>query len=97
MIPSRELVTMNTEPYVEEAVDLYLANINAMMNIIQAAKYGDDCHIIHGEEYYEEETPESTYVLDSLRDLGYYINKEAMSDVDGEVQYSTVISWGRVV
>ena len=97
MIPSRELENMKTEPCVEEAVDLYLAYINAMMNIIQAAKYGDDCYIIHGEEYYDEDIPESTYVLDSLRDLGYYINKEAMSDVDGEVQYSTVISWGRVV
>ena len=94
MIPSRELENMKTEPCVEEAVDLYLAYINAMMNIIQAAKYGDDCYIIHGEEYYDEDIPESTYVLDSLRDLGYYINKEAMSDINGEVQYSTKISWG---
>ena len=65
-----------------------------MMNIIQAAKYGDDCYIIHGEEYYVEDTPKSTYVLDSLRDLGYYINKKAMFNINSEVQYSTKISWG---
>ena len=93
MIPSKELATMKTEHYAEEAVDLYLAYLNAMMNVIQSAKYGEDCYIIHGEEYYEEDTPESTYVLDSLRDLGYYINKRAMFDIDGEVNYSTIISW----
>ena len=94
MIPSKELATMKTEPYAEEAVDLYLAHLSAMINIIQADKYGDDCYIIHGEEYYDEDTYKSTYVLDSLRDLGYYINKEAMSNINGEVNYSTVISWG---
>ena len=93
MIPAKELSTMKTEPYAEEAVDLYLAYLNAMMNIIQAAKYGEDCYIIHGEEYYDEDTPESTYVLDSLRDLGYYINKKALFDIDGEVNYSTKICW----
>jgi hypothetical protein len=93
MIPYNELANMKTEPYAEEAVDLYLAYLNAMMNVIQAAKYGDDCYIVHGEEYYEEETPESTYVLDSLRELGYYIEKKSMFNIDGEVQYSTVISW----
>lgn len=94
MIPSKELANMKTEPYAEEAVDLYLAYLNAMMNIIQSAKYGDDCYIIHGEEYYEEDTPESIYVLDSLRDLGYCVDKKSMFNIDGECQYSTVISWG---
>ena len=93
MIPSKELATMKTEPYAEEAVDLYLAYLNAMMNVIQSAKYGEYCYIIHGEEYYDEDTPESTYVLDSLRDLGYYISKKVMSDINGEVNYSTEISW----
>ena len=93
MIPSKELANIKTEPYTEEAVDLYLAYLNAMMNVIQAAKYGDDCYIIHGEEYYDEDTPESTYVLDSLRDLGYYINKKALFDIDGEINYSTKIYW----
>ena len=93
MIPSKELANMKTEPYAEEAVDLYLAYLNAMMNTIQAAKYGDDCYIIYGEEYYEEETPESTYVIDSLRELGYYIEKKSMFNIDGECQYSTVVSW----
>ena len=93
MIPSKELATMKTEPYAEEAIDLYLAYLSAMMNIVQVAKYGDDCHIIHGEEYYEEETPESTYVIGSLRELGYYIEKKLMFNIDGECQYSTVVSW----
>ena len=93
MIPSKELANMKTEPYTEEAVDLYLAYLNAMMNVIQSAKYGDDSYIIFGEEYYEEDTPESTYVLDSLRELGYYIEKKSMFNIDGECQYSTVISW----
>lgn len=93
MIPAQELSTMNTVPYAEEAVDLFLSYLNAMMNVIQAAKYGDDCYTIHGEEYYDEDTPESTYVLSALRDLGYYIDKEALADASGEVGYSTVVSW----
>lgn len=84
---------MKETPYGEDAVNLFLSYLNAMMNVIQAAKYVDDCYIIYGEEYYEEETPESTYVLDSLRDLGYYINKKAMFNINSEVQYSTEISW----
>ena len=85
---------MKTEPYAEEAVDLYLAHLSAMMNIIQAAKYGDDCYIIHGEEYYDEDTPESAYAIDSLRELGYYIEKKSMFNIDGGVNYITEISWG---
>ena len=93
MIPAKELSTMKETPYGEDAVNLFLSYLNTMINIIQSAKYGDDCYIIHGEEYYEEETPESTYVVDSLRELGYYIEKKSMFNIDGECQYSTVISW----
>lgn len=93
MIPAKELSTMKETPYGEDAVNLFLSYLNAMMNVIQSAKYGEDCYIIHGEEYYEEDTPESIYVLDSLRDLGYCINKRCMFNIDGECQYSTVISW----
>ena len=94
MIPAKELSTMKETPYGEDAVNLFLSYLNTMINVIQAAKYGDDSYIIFGEEYYEEDTPESTYVLDSLRELGYYIEKKSMFNIDGEVQYSTVISWG---
>ena len=93
MIPSKELANMKTEPYTEEAVDLYLAYLNTMINVIQAAKYGDDSYIIFGEEYYKEDTPESAYAIDSLRELGYYIEKKSMFNIDGECQYSTVVSW----
>ena len=93
MIPAKELSTMKETAYGEDAVNLFLYYLNAMLNVIQAAKYGDDSYTIFGEEFYEEETPESTYVIDSLRELGYYIEKKVMFNIDDEVQYSTVVSW----
>ena len=93
MIPAKELSTMKETPYGEDAVNLFLSYLNTMINVIQAAKYGDDSYIIFGEEYYEEDTPESAYAIDSLRELGYHIEKKSMFNIDGECQYSTVVSW----
>ena len=93
MIPAKELSSMKETPYGEDAVNLFLSYLNTMINVIQAAKYGDDSYIIFGGEYYEEDTPESSYAIDSLRELGYYIEKKLMFNTDGECQYSTVISW----
>lgn len=51
MIPAKELSTMKETPYGEDAVNLFLSYLNAMLNVIQAAKYGDDSYTIFGEEY----------------------------------------------
>ena len=97
MIPAKELSTMKETLYGEDAVNLFLSYLNTMINVIQAAKYGDDSYIIFGEEYYEEDTPESIYVIDSLRELGYTVEKDCLLDFYGEPEYSTIISWGRLI
>lgn len=94
MIPAKELATMKTTMYAEEAVDLHLAYLSMMINVIQSAKYGDSDYTIFGDEYYEEDSPESCYVLDCFREGGYFIEKNSVFDINGECQYSTVISWG---
>ena len=93
MIPAKELATMKTNMYAEEAVDLHLAYLNMMINVIQSAKYGDSDYTIFGDEYYEEDTPESCYVLDCFRESGYFINKNGAYDINGEYQNTTIISW----
>lgn len=93
MITAEELRKMKTIPYGEESVDLSVATNLVMADIIYRAKDGVDYYRIEGGEYYERETPESCYVLDFLEDLGYYVDTDALFNIDGEVQYSTIISW----
>lgn len=93
MITAEELRKMKTTQYGEDSVDLALAMNLVMVDIVYKAKDGMDYHRIEGEEHYDRETPESCYVLDYLEDLGYYVDTDAMFDIDGEVQYSTIISW----
>lgn len=92
-VTARELRGMKLTPLGEDVVDLSLAFHLTMVGIIFSAKEGKDCYYICGEDYYEEDTPESWYVLDCLRDLGYSVDKYLDWDSLGEPIYSVVVSW----
>ena len=94
MVTARELREMKSTPLGEDVVDLFLALSLTMVGIIFSAKEGKSKYCIYGEEYYEEYTPESWYVLDCLKGLGYSVDKCLDWDSLGEPVYSVMISWG---
>ena len=94
MIKAKELREMNQHPYGGDSVDLYLAMNTVMLDIIYAAKDGKEYYIIDGEEYYDEDTSESCYVIACLDELGYTIDKDIEWDALGQPSFSTIISWG---
>ena len=94
MVRAKELREMEQHPCGGCSVDLSLAMNLVMVDIIHAAKDGREYHRIEGEEYYDEDTAESCYVLDCLDELGYTVGKDVEWDAFGETSFVTVISWG---
>lgn len=78
-----------------DSIDLYKMFSLVMADIINCAKDGCEYYRIEGEEYFHRETPESTYVLDCLEDLGYTVEIIVKCNLFGEYKYITIISWGK--
>ena len=93
MVTARDLREMKSKTLGEDVVDLSLALHLTMVDIIYSAKDGKDYCYIYGEDYYKGDTPESWYVLDCLKDLGYSVDKCLDWDSLGEPIYSAIISW----
>lgn len=93
MIKAKELREMKKQEYGEESVELYVALSLIMVVIIQSAKDDRSYHRIEGEEYFYGDTTESSYVLSTLEDLGYTVDRCVEWDAWGEPIFSVIITW----